>query len=318
MNVKRWLGVAALLIAVGLCTLAYTVPGPTVTQTKLAVTDSLRVNRTTEMVGNVNVSAGKLVVRDSLRVTGPARFASTVTLDVGSITSGTDLSTSGFGVIEDSLRVGTSSQSSPAVISGALTVWGKAVIDDSLRVTGPSRFASACTFDVPPTFSDLITTGKGVAEDSLRVGTSSQAASLIVSGTATVYGASTFNGAATFNGGTNFGSGGTIIGDTLRANLSLFVGGARITKIIQGTFTHDFASVSAASTLDETQAVAETGLDAASNWRVFITPQADMSAGIDISYARVSADNTLKIRIQNTCGAAVDNASMTFAYFAIK
>lgn len=292
----------------------YTVPGiDSRTQGKFTVTDSLHVLKTTEFSGNVNQSTGKFtMLGDSARFLGPVRFSSAVTLDVGSFSSSADITTTGFIVGEDSLRIGTTSQSSPAVISGNLTVWGKAVIDDSLRVTGPSRFASAVTYDVPPTFSDLITTGKGVIEDSLRVGISNQVAPAIISGNLTVYGTTTLNGA------TNFGNGGTVIADSMRANLGIFIGNVRITKVIRGIFTHDFASVSSASTLDETQAVTEIGLDSGSNWAVYLTPLSDMTAGLAIAYTRVSADNTLKIRLINTCGVAADNPSMSFSYVAVK
>ena len=114
----------------------------------------------------------------------------------------------------------------------------------------------------------------------------------------------------------------TVVGaakaDSANFPSGVFLGNVRFTKWIRGVFTHDFANVTAASTLDETQTISETGLDAASNWTVFVSPQADMTAGLAIAYTRVSADNTIKIRLINTCGSAADNPSMTFTYVAVK
>jgi hypothetical protein len=111
---------------------------------------------------------------------------------------------------------------------------------------------------------------------------------------------------------------GGVRADSLRGDAGLFVGGPRISKILTGTFTHDFANVSAGTTLDETQTV--TGLNVAGTWTVTVAPHgADMSSGLGIAWARVSADNTLKIRITNTCSAGpVDNPSQTFSYVAIR
>lgn len=110
---------------------------------------------------------------------------------------------------------------------------------------------------------------------------------------------------------------GRVSADSLRGDAGLFVGGARMSKILVGTFTHDFANVSAGTTLDETQTV--TGLDVAGTWTVTVAPTgADMSSGLGIAWARVSADNTLKIRVISTCSAAVDNPSQSFSYVAIR
>lgn len=110
---------------------------------------------------------------------------------------------------------------------------------------------------------------------------------------------------------------GRVVGDSLRGNLGLSVGGGQITKILRGTFTHDFANVSAGTTLDETQTI--TGLDVAGTWTVTVAPHgANMSSGLGIAWARVSADNTLTIRVISTCSAAVDNPSQSFSYVAIR
>lgn len=105
--------------------------------------------------------------------------------------------------------------------------------------------------------------------------------------------------------------------DSLRANLQFFMGGASIKKILPGVFTHDWANVTAGTTLDETQAV--TGVTVADNWVVLIGPITDMSAGLILQCgARVSADGTIKMRLANKCATDVDNPSQSFWFLCIK
>jgi hypothetical protein len=62
--------------------------------------DSLRVNRTTELIGNAQVSAGKLTVADSLRVNRTAEFIGAVAVSAGKLTVADSLR------VEDALEVG--------------------------------------------------------------------------------------------------------------------------------------------------------------------------------------------------------------------
>lgn len=97
----------------------------------------------------------------------------------------------------------------------------------------------------------------------------------------------------------------------------VFLGNVRINKVNQGQFTHDFGSVTNGTTLDETQAVSETGLDITSNWSVTVTPQFDLPAGVTVT-GRVSADNVVKLRASNTCATTQDPPSGTYKYLAVK
>lgn len=105
--------------------------------------------------------------------------------------------------------------------------------------------------------------------------------------------------------------------DSLRANLQFFMGGASIKKILPGTFTHDWANVTAGTTLDETQAV--TGVTVADNWLVLVCPKTAMSAGLVLQTgAWVSADNQITMRLANKCATDVDNANQSFIIICIK
>ena len=84
-----------------------------------------------------------------------------------------------------------------------------------------------------------------------------------------------------------------------------------------GTFTLDPPNVLASLSGDVNVTVA--GLDVASNWIVMVQPlSANLSAGLGIASARVSADDTLTVRFMNASILAIDNASQTFSYFAVK
>lgn len=105
-------------------------------------------------------------------------------------------------------------------------------------------------------------------------------------------------------------------GDSLRANKGLQVGGEQITKIKKGSFTADFTNLTAGSTLD--QAFTVSGLDVASQWVVSVSPNANMTSGVALGGARVSSDNTVTVRVINTCAAGVNPDPVTLYYVAIK
>lgn len=110
---------------------------------------------------------------------------------------------------------------------------------------------------------------------------------------------------------------GVVRADSSNSPGGIFVGNTRITKIIKGIFSHDFGSVANGTTVDETQAVSETGLDVASNWAVTVVPQFDLPAGVTVT-GRVSADNQIKLRASNTCATTQDPPPGTYAYLAVK
>jgi hypothetical protein len=94
------------------------------------------------------------------------------------------------------------------------------------------------------------------------------------------------------------------------ANLSLQGQGA----IITGTVALDPASV-AAQTCTEHQV---TISGAAVGDVVCLTPPASLEAGLCVSGARVSAANTVQIRLCNVTGGAVDGSSRTWSYVLIR
>jgi len=112
-------------------------------------------------------------------------------------------------------------------------------------------------------------------------------------------------------------TGGAIVApDSIRANKGLQIGGSKVSMISVGTFTLDPPNVLAATSGD--MIVTVSGLDVASSWTVFVSPQSDMAASLGIVSARVSADNTIKVRFVNPTILAIDQGSMTFSYLAVK
>lgn len=89
-----------------------------------------------------------------------------------------------------------------------------------------------------------------------------------------------------------------------------------ISAVRIGTFTMDPPNILAGGTGDVTATV--SGLDAASNWIVCVNPVSTLSAGIGVSSAWVSADNTITVRFANVTILAINQGSATFAYLCIK
>jgi hypothetical protein len=84
--------------------------------------------------------------------------------------------------------------------------------------------------------------------------------------------------------------------------------------IITGSVAVDPASI-AATTCAETQ-LTITG--AAAGDVVVFTPPASLEAGLCYSGARVSAANTVQLRLCNVTGSGVDGASRTWSYVLIR
>ena len=140
-------------------------------------------------------------------------------------------------------------------------------------------------------------------------------AGLNVTDTLWVQNATHLHGNLTVDGSTSITA--STVGDSLRANLQFFLGGASIKKILPGTFTHNWNNVTAGTTLDETQAI--TGVTVADNWIVLVGPITDMLDGLILQAgARVSADGTIKMRMANKCATDVDNPSQSFWFICIK
>lgn len=91
--------------------------------------------------------------------------------------------------------------------------------------------------------------------------------------------------------------------------------GTVLTKIEKGEITVDLASVNADTEADATATV--TG--AAAGDIVILNPKtAALTAGLLVCQAHVSAADTVKFRISNRSGGAIDEASATWYYVLIK
>ena len=93
------------------------------------------------------------------------------------------------------------------------------------------------------------------------------------------------------------------------ADFKLGTSGSVNNALIKSTQNIDVGSIPANSELDITVAVASANT---SNSAVFVSPEADIEAGVVIAWARVSAANTVKIRFRNTTGSAIDPAAINY------
>jgi len=90
--------------------------------------------------------------------------------------------------------------------------------------------------------------------------------------------------------------------------------GGDISKIMLGTVSIDPASLAAGAEADTSVTI--TG--AAVNSVVVISPPAaGLTSGIEICGAWVSAADTVKVRLRNNTGGAVDQAAATCAYLIV-
>lgn len=85
-------------------------------------------------------------------------------------------------------------------------------------------------------------------------------------------------------------------------------------KITKATVSQDIASVAANSASTETFTV--TGV--AVGGSVAISPSANLTAGLIISFVRVSAANTVTVGFQNVTGSAIDEGSLNWEISVIE
>jgi hypothetical protein len=91
--------------------------------------------------------------------------------------------------------------------------------------------------------------------------------------------------------------------------------GTTLTKVVRGTIAVDLASVANAAVTEVTLTI--TG--AATGDTVIMTPPtAGMTAGLIAGDARVSAADTVKLRVANLSGGTLDEASATWSYCLIR
>lgn len=103
---------------------------------------------------------------------------------------------------------------------------------------------------------------------------------------------------------------GGIISDTITLG-----GGTTINTIVRGTVAIDPASIASAA-VGETS-VTITGATVGDTV-VLSPPTAGLTAGLGLLDARVSAANTVKVRIANLSGGSVDEPSGTWTYMLIR
>lgn len=93
------------------------------------------------------------------------------------------------------------------------------------------------------------------------------------------------------------------------ADFKLGTSGSINNALIKSTQSIDVGSIAANSELDVTVTVTNAST---SNSAIFVSPVADIEAGIVIAWARVSAANTVKIRFRNTTGSPIDPAAINY------
>lgn len=91
--------------------------------------------------------------------------------------------------------------------------------------------------------------------------------------------------------------------------------GTQITKIVKGSVAIDLASIGSAAVGEATVTVSGAAVGDAI---FFCAPAAGLTAGLGILEARVSAADTVKLRVANLSGGSVDEASKTFDYILFR
>jgi hypothetical protein len=86
-------------------------------------------------------------------------------------------------------------------------------------------------------------------------------------------------------------------------------------KLIKGQVTVDLASVGSAAVTEKTLTI--TGA-VAGDCVILTPPAAGITAGLVVCDARVSAADTVKVRVANLSGGTVDEASGTWEYTIIR
>jgi len=87
-------------------------------------------------------------------------------------------------------------------------------------------------------------------------------------------------------------------------------------KLLVGTVSVDPPNILAGSMADVTATF--NGVDVASNWMVFCSPQTDLTTNLGIASVRVSADNQITVRFANPTLLAINQGAVTMAVLAIK
>jgi hypothetical protein len=93
-------------------------------------------------------------------------------------------------------------------------------------------------------------------------------------------------------------------------------GSSDIGDIVIGSVTVDPPNIIAGAMADVTSTF--SGVDAASNWMVFVSPMTDLSANLGVASVRVSADNQITLRFANPTLLSINQGSVTFAVMAVK
>lgn len=103
------------------------------------------------------------------------------------------------------------------------------------------------------------------------------------------------------------------MGVTHYSGLNIGSVGSDLSAVIKGTVSINLASIAAGA--EATVAVTVSG--AAVGDIVVVNPPA-LTAGLGISYAYVSATDTVTIRVRNASGGAIDEAAGTWSYLLVR
>lgn len=102
---------------------------------------------------------------------------------------------------------------------------------------------------------------------------------------------------------------GNLTGNVVSSSVNIGSGGA-LTFVKLGSVAIDLASISAGAILEATVTI--TG--AAAGDSVVMNPPATLAAGLGVVGCYVSAANTVKLRVFNSTGAPIDEASASWKY----
>ena len=140
-------------------------------------------------------------------------------------------------------------------------------------------------------------------------------------GTTTVDGASNLNGTTTVTGATNLNGATHVTGTTelkgathLNGTARVGANGTVLTDIIKVTVVEDVPSIAPNTAVTVTFTVT----NAQTNSAVYVSPDVDLPNGLVIGFARVSAANTVTMKLVNNTAVNLNPANMQYHIAVIR